>query len=73
VVVGASNTTGDADVHAFIWNREHGLVDLNSLLPAGSPWDLNSANGIGDDGTIVGVGLLNGQSHAFRWNLGDRD
>jgi probable HAF family extracellular repeat protein len=66
VVVGFSNTDGDADVHAFVWTLNQGMVDLNSLLPPGSPWDLNSANGIADDGTIVGVGFLNGQSHAFR-------
>jgi hypothetical protein len=44
-------------------------VDLNSLLPAGSPWELNSASGISDEGTIVTLGFLNGQAHAFRWNL----
>ena len=70
VVVGFSNTAGDADVHAFVWSPAHGMVDLNSLLPAGSPWDLQSANGISSNGTIVGVGTINGESHAFRWSLG---
>lgn len=69
VVVGSSNITGDTDVHAFVWTQEGGLVDLNSLLPAGSQFiELNSANAIGADGTIVGVGLAqDGQYHAFSW------
>jgi len=65
VVVGFSNTTGDADVHAFVWSAAHGMVDLNSLLPAGSPWDLQSANGIASNGDVVGTGIINGESHAF--------
>lgn len=67
VVVGSSNITADADVHAFVWTQTGGMVDLNSLLPSGSPWDLQSANGISPDGTIVGVGLINGEAHAFSW------
>jgi len=69
VVVGSSNITGDTDVHAFIWTQGGGMVDLNSLLPSNSAFiELNSANGIGADGTIVGVGLAqDGQYHAFSW------
>lgn len=69
VIVGSSNTTGDTDVHAFTWTAAAGMVDLNTLLPAGSPFiELNSANFIAADGTIVGVGTaLDGQSHAFSW------
>jgi len=69
VVVGSSNITGDTDVHAFVWTQGGGMVDLNSLLPSGSPFiELNSANAIAADGTIVGVGLaLDGQYHAFAW------
>lgn len=68
-VVGSSNIAGDTDVHAFIWTQATGIVDLNSLLPSGSPFiELNSANAIAADGTIVGVGTaLDGQSHAFAW------
>lgn len=69
VVVGESNITGDTDVHAFVWTSGSGMVDLNTLLPEGSPFiELNSANFIAPDGTIVGVGTaLDGQSHAFTW------
>ncbi|MBV8820842.1 MAG: hypothetical protein JO022_20950 [Acidobacteriaceae bacterium] len=68
-VVGFSNTTGNADVHAFVWTRSGGLVDLNTLLPGGSPWVLMAANGISDQGDIVGYGTINGESHAFSWKL----
>ena len=69
VVVGSSNIAGDTDVHAFIWTQSGGMVDLNSILPSGSPFvELNSANAIASDGTIVGVGLAqDGQYHAFSW------
>lgn len=69
VVVGSSQTTADAAVHAFIWTRAGGMVDLNSLLPAGSGWVLNSATGVNLNGKIVGSGTINGQTHAFVWNL----
>jgi probable HAF family extracellular repeat protein len=69
VVVGSSNITGDTDVHAFIWTQDGGMVDLNSLLPSSSAFiELNSANAIAADGTIVGVGTAqDGQFHAFSW------
>jgi probable HAF family extracellular repeat protein len=69
VVVGSSNITGDSDVHAFIWTQSGGIVDLNTLLPSGSAFiELTSANAIGADGTIVGIGLAqDGQYHAFSW------
>ncbi len=70
VVVGSSNTKGDADVHAFYWTKKSGMVDLNTLLPTGSPWDLQSATSIALDGTVVGVGTINGESHAFKMALG---
>ncbi|MGA2591574.1 MAG: hypothetical protein ABSH32_16770 [Bryobacteraceae bacterium] len=69
VVVGSSNITGDTDVHAFIWTQSGGIVDLNTLLPGGSPFvELYSANAIGADGTIVGIGVTqDGEYHAFSW------
>jgi probable HAF family extracellular repeat protein len=50
IVVGFSNTTGDTDVHAFLWTRRTGMLDLNNLLPANSGWVLNVANGINGRG-----------------------
>lgn len=50
--------------HAYIWENGQ-MTDLNSRLPAGSNWLLTSATAINEDGDIVGVGLLNGESHGF--------
>jgi probable HAF family extracellular repeat protein len=41
------------------------MIDLNSLIPTGSGWQLLEAYGINNVGQIVGEGLLNGQAHAF--------
>jgi hypothetical protein len=41
------------------------VTDLNSLLPAGSPWQLLTATGINDLGQIIGFGLDNGKSATF--------
>jgi probable HAF family extracellular repeat protein len=41
------------------------MVDLNSLLPSGSGWELTSAFDINNRGQIVGQGLLNGNLRAF--------
>lgn len=70
MVVGSSNIKDDAAVHAFVWSSKMNsgkMVDMNDSLPAGSPWVLESANSIAKDGTIVGVGLINGVFHAFSW------
>jgi len=40
-------------------------VDLNSLLPAGSGWVLEEADGINAQGQIVGRGTVHGLEHAF--------
>jgi probable HAF family extracellular repeat protein len=50
--------------HAFIYDYEV-ITDLNDLLPPGSGWVLNYAYDINDNGRIVGIGTINGQSHAF--------
>lgn len=49
---------------AFLY-RDHKMIDLNSLLPADSGWELTKANGINDLGQIVGVGKRQGKEHAF--------
>jgi probable HAF family extracellular repeat protein len=42
------------------------MIDLNSLLPADSGWQLTEAKAINDSGQIVGYGIYNGQNpHAF--------
>jgi probable HAF family extracellular repeat protein len=52
-VIGYSDVKGDAKFHAFLWTRETGMLDLNTL--AG---DANSlAIGINDAGDVVGASL----------------
>jgi probable HAF family extracellular repeat protein len=49
---------------AFIW-RNGSMVDLNTLLPAGTGWVLETARAISDDGLIAGNGTRNGEARAF--------
>src|SRR5262249_15715508 len=39
-----------------VWYNGSELKDLNKLIPASPGWELNLANGINDDGVIVGSG-----------------
>jgi len=68
VVVGllAGNNSSAYPRIAFIWDGRK-MYDLNSLIQGGaaSGWQLNEADSINDVGVIVGVGILNGSSHAF--------
>ncbi len=63
-VVGAAenldgtNVTGSS---AFVTTPDGNMVDLNSLIPADSGWQLTSATAINNAGQIVGTGILNGQ------------
>ena len=45
------------------------MTDLNTRLPSGSGWVLESANDVNDVGEIAGVGTINGQRHAFLLTL----
>jgi probable HAF family extracellular repeat protein len=51
---------------AFLWQNGV-LTDLNTLIPAGSPWFLVEADGINSAGTIVGLAfnMTTGENHAF--------
>ncbi len=61
----------DGDQHAFLdTGLDTGItggtmLDLNSLIPANSGWELLTAYGINDSGQITGEGLYNGQLSAF--------
>jgi probable HAF family extracellular repeat protein len=68
IVVGEGNTASGVD-HAWVW-QSGTMTDLNNLIPAGSGWVLSSANGINDNQQIVGDGTINGQQHAFLWQIG---
>ena len=60
-VVGLVNVGGTQQ--PFFWNGKFWL--LNSLIPAGSGWVLQHANGINKQGQIVGLGTLNGLQTGF--------
>ena len=58
--------------HAAIW--EDGTVtDLNTVIPAGSGWQLGNALAINDRGQIVGSGILNNELRAFLLTPQDGD
>jgi len=64
-VVGYSWLASGQNTHAFIYQNGF-MLDLNSLLPSGSGWELTEAYGINDAGQVTGSGLFNGQVSAFR-------
>jgi probable HAF family extracellular repeat protein len=49
---------------ALVW-QNNVPVDLNTLIPASSPWYLQFACSINNAGEIAGQGLINGEVHAF--------
>ena len=64
-IVGYSWPANSDNSHAFVYLNGM-MIDLNSLISSGAGWELLEAYGINNTGQIVGEGLLNGQSHAFR-------
>ncbi|ALT77933.1 hypothetical protein AT984_12845 [Paucibacter sp. KCTC 42545] len=68
-VVGMSNTNIGRDWRAFIYKSGQ-MVDLNTYLPAGSGWVLESAESISDNGRfVVGAGVYNNTRRAFLLDL----
>ena len=69
--IGDGNTmSGSTHKHAVLWNGNT-ATDLNSFLDASSVsagWVLTQANGINDNGWIVGdaINTLTGETHAFQ-------
>jgi probable HAF family extracellular repeat protein len=55
---------GTSDARAFRWQAGT-MVDLNTLLPANSGWQLESARAINLGGQIVGTGTHLGFPHGF--------
>ena len=66
-VVGHSDLTGDTTFHAYLWTKETGMRDLDTLLG-----DFASlALGINDRGEVVGASLdANFSLRAFLWENG---
>jgi probable HAF family extracellular repeat protein len=63
IVVGSSriNTTTS---HASLWEKGK-FFDLNTLIPANSGWELESALKINNKNQIIGTGKFNGESRSF--------
>jgi probable HAF family extracellular repeat protein len=62
-VVGQSSDAG-GNPRAFLYS-DGNMLDLNSLLPAGTPWTLWSASSINDAGQIVGYGVGPNGIHGY--------
>ncbi len=70
----AGQVTGYAELIAggqvaFLYDSQHGMVDLNTLIDPTSGWYLRQANAINNAGQIAGLGLIDGESHAFLLTL----
>jgi probable HAF family extracellular repeat protein len=66
VVGTALNQSGPTTLNrGFIYSKSSGMVDLNSLLPAGTPWIIIEARSINSLGQIVGTGVIEGRTRAF--------
>ncbi|MGH2347606.1 MAG: hypothetical protein ACRDG4_20455, partial [Chloroflexota bacterium] len=63
LVVGGSYK-GTTSSRAVLWRAGH-VVDLNTLIPTGTGWHLDSASSINKQGQIVGGGTLHGKQRAF--------
>jgi probable HAF family extracellular repeat protein len=64
-VVGYSGYVAGAPINtAFLYSGGM-LINLNSLLPSNSGWDLQEATAINDSGQIVGYGTFDGETQAF--------
>lgn len=56
-VVGGSSFYQDNQDHLFLYTPGQGMINLSSLLPAGSGWTLTNATAINDKGQITGIGV----------------
>jgi probable HAF family extracellular repeat protein len=54
---------------AFLY-EDGQMKDLNTLIPAGTGWDLTGAQAINENGQVVGAGTRSGQTRAFLYEGG---
>jgi len=65
-IAGWAYRCDQTSVHAALWEKGGPGVDLNTLVPPGSGFELIEADFISDTGEITGFGFLpNGDEHAF--------
>ncbi len=66
IIVGEAKTSSGT-YHAVISDNGSSWVDLNTLLPASSGWELLVANDVNEAGMIVGTGINpQGETRGFR-------
>jgi probable HAF family extracellular repeat protein len=63
-VAGAS-TLPDGVIHAFVWSRRSGIVDIG---PSGPGAGESAANDLNNRGQVVGYAVRNGHTFAFLWS-----
>jgi probable HAF family extracellular repeat protein len=63
MVVGDSETAAGQE-HAFLYSGGT-MYDLNTLISPLSGWTLTYADGINDQGQIIGFGLYDGSTRSF--------
>lgn len=64
VGVAIAPSPGDRRHRAVVW-RDGAIIDLNAMLGDAPEWELTTASGINDGGTIVGEGVVHGKHRAF--------
>lgn len=64
LIVGYATDISGLPQIAWLW-EDGVMTDLNALIDPTLGWLLRSAEGINDDGDIVGYGTINGKTHAF--------
>ncbi|MCI0539255.1 MAG: hypothetical protein L0Z50_28955 [Verrucomicrobiales bacterium] len=57
-IVGTTGDGTDSSARAFLWENGGRMMDLNTLIPAGSPMTLRFPLGINDAGEILAYGVL---------------
>lgn len=66
VVGEATQLSSALTTSAFVWTPEQGMLDLNDLIITGDDWHLLIAKSINNQGEIVGTGLLDGITRAYK-------
>jgi probable HAF family extracellular repeat protein len=56
-IVGGSRINDAGEIHAFLWENGGPMVDLNTLIPPGSPLQLTFGFSMNDRGEIAGTGV----------------
>jgi len=67
VVGNSATSSGGSDPFLYADGK---MTDLNSVLPANSGWNLQTATAINDLGEIVGQGTFDGQKSGYLLDLG---